>query len=156
MVLGVFMQLTCHICPPKCHNIPFHQTLYRRLRHYDVAYHRTDKLGRTEALPSTAYSWHANSWRMSPCTTEGLLWSEGRGLYAANRSAGIDSNAVKYWEVEGRCFRVPGQFDKRMDATETSGGGYSDTFTLPCTFPGSMPFAKLVDQLVFLTELQEL
>jgi hypothetical protein len=91
---------------------------------------------------------------MSPCTTEGLLWSEGRGLYAANQS--VNNEQVKYWEVEGRCFRVPGQVDKRMDDVHTSGQSYSDTYTLPCQFPGSMPYARLVDQLVFLTELQEL
>jgi hypothetical protein len=43
-----------------------------------------------------------------------------------------------------------------MDGMANSGRDYDDTFTLPCTFPGSMPFARLVDQLVFLTELQEL
>jgi hypothetical protein len=43
-----------------------------------------------------------------------------------------------------------------MDGIENSGSGYKDTYTLPCTFPGSMPFARLVDQLVFLTELEEL
>lgn len=68
----------------------------------------------------------------------------------------VSNEAVSFWEVEGRCFRVPGQADKRMDNLATSGRSYQDTYTLPCTFPGSMPFAKLVDQLVFLTELQEL
>ena len=88
--------------------------------------------------------------------SEGLLWSTGRGLYAPNSSLGITNDHVSFWEVEGRCFRVPGQADKRMDTVHTSGNQYHDSYTLPCTFPGSMPFAKLVDQLVFLTELQEL
>jgi hypothetical protein len=88
--------------------------------------------------------------------SEGLLWSSGRGLYAPNSTAGVSPDKVKLWEVEGRCFRVPGQTDKRMDDESTSGKDYRDVFTLPCTFPGSMPFAKLVDQLVFLSEIQEL
>lgn len=88
--------------------------------------------------------------------SEGLLWSSGRGLYAPNSTAGVSGDHVRMWEVEGRCFRVPGQTDKRMDDASTSGKDYRDTFTLPCSFPGSMPFAKLVDQLVFLTEIQEL
>jgi hypothetical protein len=88
--------------------------------------------------------------------SEGLLWSSGRGLYAPNASTGASADKVKMWEIEGRCFRVPGQTDKRMDDASTSGRDYRDVYTLPCTFPGSMPFAKLVDQLVFLTELQEL
>lgn len=84
------------------------------------------------------------------------MWSVGRGLYAPNMTVNVSSEQVSFWELEGRCFRVPGQMDKRMDDISTSGQGYSDTYTLPCTFPGSMPFAKLVDQLVFLTELEEL
>lgn len=122
-----------------------------------MGYHRTDKLGRADALPSNAYAWHAHSWRMSPCASEGLLWSTGRGLYAPNATNGnATDNKLRHWEVEGRCFRYPGQVDKRMDDQTTSGQGYDDTYTLPCTFPGSMPFAKLVDQLVFLEELEEL
>lgn len=93
---------------------------------------------------------------MSPCTTEGLLWTQGRGLYAPNSSVGVYPQDVSLWEIEGRCFRTPGQVDKRMDSSATSGQDYDDTYALPCTFPGSMPFARLVDQLVFLTELQEL
>lgn len=88
--------------------------------------------------------------------TEGLLWSQGRGLYAANATAGVDTEHVRLWEIEGRCFRVPGQSDKRIDDEQTSGKGYKDTYTLPCVFPGSMPFARMVDQLVFLAELTEL
>lgn len=88
--------------------------------------------------------------------SEGLLWTTGRGLYAGNPALNVTAEKVRVWEVEGRCFRVPGQADKRMDDAHTSGREYSDVYTLPCTFPGSMPFAKLVDQLVFLTELQEL
>lgn len=128
----------------------------RRIRHYDVGYYRTDKLGRYAALPSNAYSWQAHSWRVSPCMSEGLMWSTGRGLYAPNSTLNISKEQVGFWELEGRCFRVPGQADKRMDDNTTSGQLYDDTYTLPCTFPGSMPFAKLVDQLVFLTELEEL
>lgn len=88
--------------------------------------------------------------------SEGLLWATGRGLYAPDASLNVSAEKVRLWETEGRCFRVPGQVDKRMDDISTSGGGYSDLYTLPCAFPGSMPFAKLVDQLVFLSELQEL
>lgn len=88
--------------------------------------------------------------------TEGLLWSNGRGLYAPNHTTGVNEDQVMFWEVEGRCFRVPGQSDKRMDSAHTNGKGYKDTYSLPCVFPGSMPFARLVDQLVFLPELTEL
>jgi len=88
--------------------------------------------------------------------TEGLLWSQGRGLYAANTTLGVAGGNVSFWDLEGRCFRTPGQYDKRTDSLGNSGGGYDDTYALPCTFPGSMPFARLVDQLVFLKELEEL
>lgn len=93
---------------------------------------------------------------MSPCVTEGLLWSEGRGLYSPNATVGVNAANVSFWDIEGRCFRTPGQFDKRMDGLANTGKEYDDTHSLPCTFPGSMPFARLVDQLVFLPELQEL
>jgi hypothetical protein len=88
--------------------------------------------------------------------TEGLLWSEGRGMYAPNATVGVGQANTSFWDLEGRCFRTPGQWDKRVDGRANSGQGYDDTYTLPCTFPGSMPFARLVDQLVFITELQEL
>jgi hypothetical protein len=84
------------------------------------------------------------------------MWSQGRGLYAPNSTYGVGPSDVSFWDLEGRCFRTPGQTDKRMDGPDNSGKGYKDTYTLPCTFPGSMPFARLVDQLVFLTELEEL
>jgi hypothetical protein len=149
MLIGII-----HLLLPQLYRVLF--VPYSRIRHYDVGYHRTDKLGRAAALPSSAYGWHAHSWRLSPCMTEGLLWSSGRGLYAPNSTLGVRPADVNFWDLEGRCFRTPGQSDKRTDGNANTGQGYDDTYTLPCTFPGSMPFARLVDQLVFLPELQEL